>query len=161
VNSLRSWLRYLEHKEVHGEPSEVILLYERALLSLPWSYKLWMAYIQYRSALSQSMAQKASREGVLALFLRALCFLHRMPGMWEAYLNYLIKSQKFSLLRKAFNTALRALPKTQHERIWKLILPLNPPKALAIALHRRYLQVKPLKFLFFLPYIYLSLMQIP
>lgn len=74
-------------------------------------------------------------------FERALVFMHKMPRIWLDYTGFLMRQKKitrsanfdrfirrrfpknwllFSRLRRVFDRALRALPITQHERIWKV-----------------------------------------
>jgi len=69
-----------------------------------------------------------------------------MPVIWVAYCT-LLQEQKFvTRTRKALDRALRALPVTQHERIWAIYIPwitsLNMPES-AIRVYKRYLRVSP------------------
>jgi pre-mRNA-splicing factor SYF1 len=45
---LKSWWRYIEAKKTESKPNVLNILFERALKTLPGSYKLWMAYLQIR-----------------------------------------------------------------------------------------------------------------
>ena len=40
-HSVKSWLRYIEHKQEEGDFGALNMIYERALKQLPGSYKLW------------------------------------------------------------------------------------------------------------------------
>ena len=67
-----------------------------------------------------------------------------MPRLWEDYCRFLSDQRLVTRTREAFDRALRALPVTQHERIWKLYLEfvrrVNIP-ALAVRVQRRYLKL--------------------
>ena len=140
-NSLRSWLRFLDYRKSNADAAEVIVLYERALLQLPWSYKLWFEYINYRISLTECLGDGRPLEALALLFERALLFLGKCPGIWESYMRFVIRFKKFSLVRKLLNRALRSLPVTQHMRFWKLWLSLNPPALISMRILRRYIQV--------------------
>ena len=47
-------------------------------------------------------------------------FMHKMPRIWLDYCAFLMDQKKITRLRRVFDRALRALPITQHERIWKV-----------------------------------------
>ena len=49
---------------------------------------------------------------------RALVHLHKMPRIWLDYSNLLRGMKRAKQLRHVFDRALRALPITQHEKIW-------------------------------------------
>ncbi|OAA46264.1 pre-mRNA splicing factor SYF1 [Metarhizium rileyi] len=82
---------------------------------------------------------------VNALFEKALILLNKMPRIWEMYLRFLVKQPAITSVRRTFDRALRALPVTQHDRIWALYLPfLNAASGhTAINVWRRYVQVHP------------------
>ncbi|GAO19794.1 hypothetical protein UVI_02064070 [Ustilaginoidea virens] len=68
-----------------------------------------------------------------------------MPRIWEMYLQFLSRQPKITFIRRAFDRALRALPITQHNRIWTLYLPFANAAAgnTSIKIWRRYMQVHP------------------
>lgn len=82
---------------------------------------------------------------VNALFERALILLNKMPRIWELYLRFLGKQPFITLLRRTFDRALRALPITQHNRIWTLYIPFANASSgdTAVKVWRRYMQVHP------------------
>jgi len=82
---------------------------------------------------------------VNALFERALILLNKMPRIWEMYLNFLCQQPKVTQTRRTFDRALRALPITQHSRIWALYLPFanSAQGDTAIKIWRRYIQFRP------------------
>ena len=47
-HSVKSWLRYIEHKQEDGEMEPLNMVFERALKQLPGSYKLWYKYLRER-----------------------------------------------------------------------------------------------------------------
>lgn len=68
-----------------------------------------------------------------------------MPKIWEMYLSFLMKQPLVTLTRRTFDRALRALPITQHNRIWALYMPFANSASgdTAIKTWRRYLQIHP------------------
>lgn len=70
-----------------------------------------------------------------------------MPRIWLDYLHFLTKQPIITLTRRTFDRAIRALPVTQHDRIWEVYLeftqqPAIPPET-AIRVLRRYLKLDP------------------
>lgn len=55
-------------------------------------------------------------------FERALVTMHKMPKIWELYLNFLVEQRVITKVRRACDRALASLPVTQHERIWTIYL---------------------------------------
>ena len=55
-------------------------------------------------------------------FERALVFMHKMPRIWMMYGKFLMDQRLITRTRRVFDRALRALPITQHERIWELYI---------------------------------------
>lgn len=82
---------------------------------------------------------------VNALFERALILLNKMPRIWEMYLRFLTKQPVITLMRRTFDRALRALPITQHSRIWAIYRPFANSTAgeTAVKAWRRYMQIHP------------------
>src|SRR5271170_5830706 len=68
-----------------------------------------------------------------------------MPRIWIMFLTHLMKQCKITRTRRAFDDALRALPLTQHDRIWKLYLSfaISASGITAIRVWKRYMQVQP------------------
>ncbi len=68
-----------------------------------------------------------------------------MPRVWADYCQLLTKQRLITRTRKTFDRALRALPITQHDKIWPAYLHFvnshdNVPET-AIRVYRRYLKV--------------------
>lgn len=82
---------------------------------------------------------------VNALFERALILLNKMPRVWEMYLKFLTRQPVTTLARRAFDSALRALPVSQHNRIWALYRPFanDVGGETAVKIWRRYMQIHP------------------
>lgn len=72
--------------------------------------------------------------------------LSQMPRVWLDYCQFLVSQCKITRSRRTFDRALRALPITQHPRIWPLYLRFArnlPLPETAIRVYRRYLKVRP------------------
>lgn len=82
---------------------------------------------------------------VNALFERAIILLNKMPKIWVMYLSFLMQQPLVTATRRAFDRALRALPITQHNRIWALYRPFANSAAgeTAMKIWRRYMQIHP------------------
>lgn len=84
------------------------------------------------------------------LFDKALSNLGKMPRLWIMYIEFLIERRQISRTRQVVNAALRALPITQHDRIWDLVInrfigsqELMVPTRTCKRLLERYLQYEP------------------
>lgn len=68
-----------------------------------------------------------------------------MPRVWEMYLEFLKLQPHVTLTRRTFDRALRALPITQHNRIWALYRPFANAAGgqTAVKIWRRYMQIHP------------------
>ncbi|KAI0177771.1 hypothetical protein BJ166DRAFT_31068 [Pestalotiopsis sp. NC0098] len=148
LGSTKPWLAYIEFKLQHGTVQEQAFVLERACVQLPRSYKLWNMYLQFRTkhvAKLNAAIFAAEYRKVNALFERALILLNKMPRIWEMYLKFLLKQPLVTLTRRTFDRALRALPITQHNRIWALYRPFANSAAgeTAVKIWRRYMQVHP------------------
>ncbi|KAK3379888.1 hypothetical protein B0T24DRAFT_613368 [Lasiosphaeria ovina] len=144
----KPWLAYIEFKLQHGTPREQAFIMERACLQLPRSYKLWKMYLRFRTkhvAKLNAAIWAAEYRKVNALFERALILLNKMPRIWEMYLKFLMQQPLVTLTRRTFDRALRALPITQHNRIWALFRPFanSAEGDTAVRIYRRYMQVHP------------------
>uniref|UniRef100_A0A8B9V8V9 XPA binding protein 2 n=1 Tax=Anas zonorhyncha TaxID=75864 RepID=A0A8B9V8V9_9AVES len=77
---------------------------------------------------------------------RALVFMHKMPRIWLDYCQFLVGQGRITRTRRTFDRALRALPITQHHRLWPLYLRfvrLYPLPETAVRVYRRYLKLCP------------------
>ncbi|CAF1091134.1 unnamed protein product, partial [Didymodactylos carnosus] len=144
--SVKTWLRYIEH--IKDAPNEKInLVYERALRELPGSYKLWYPYLKLRrKQVRTKCIIDPQYEDVNNTFERALVFMHKMPRIWLDYCQFLMDQCKITRTRKVFDRALRALPITQHNRIWplyiKFVTQYHVPDT-AMRIYKRYLKLLP------------------
>lgn len=146
--SVKCWLRYIEHKSSKdAKSSQVNLIYERALKELPGSYKLWYNYLRLRRLQTKG---KCISDPIFVdannAHERALVFMHKMPRIWIDYCQYLIDQKFITKTRHAFDRALRALPITQHSRIWPKYLAFvnmyEIPET-AVRVYRRYIKIEP------------------
>ncbi|KAI9053159.1 hypothetical protein LZ554_003425 [Drepanopeziza brunnea f. sp. 'monogermtubi'] len=146
--STKPWLAYIEFKFQHGNLQEQAFVLERACRQLPRSYKLWKMYLTLRmkhlGKLNPAI-YKSEYAKVNALYERALILLNKMPRIWEMYLSFLLLQPIVTLTRRTFDRALRALPMTQHNRIWALYRPFanSASGQTAVIIWRRYIQIHP------------------
>lgn len=147
-NSIKPWLVYIDSKYQHGSLLGQAYVLERACKALPRSYKLWKMYLELRVKHLRSRngaTHRCEYAKVNALFERALILLNKMPRIWELYLSFLMKQPLITFTRRTFDRALRALPITQHNRIWTLYRPFATSVSgeTAIKVWRRYMQIHP------------------
>ncbi|CAI2186189.1 3390_t:CDS:10, partial [Funneliformis geosporum] len=140
--TLKSWLRYIDHKSEQPLQQQ-IFVYERALKELPGSYKLWKKYLDLRREHVQELNPVRFEKEYLKVnncFERAL-----MPRIWLDYCSFLMNQCRITKSRRTFDRALKALPITQHPRIWELYLKFAKSVGgeTAIRLYRRYLKLEP------------------
>eukprot|EP00466_Bigelowiella_natans_P008015 jgi/Bigna1/38562/e_gw1.26.7.1 len=144
-HSLKHWWWYLEFKA--RAPTKIrFRIYERAVKSLPRSYKLWFKYLTERVHECKNLSlEDSSFEATNAAFERALVTMHKMPRIWLDYLKFLIVQKSVTKIRRTFDRALRTLPITQHNRVWPLYLRFvqfaRIPE-LAVRVYRRYLKME-------------------
>lgn len=131
--SVKSWLRYLDHKEealrnARGslDLRPLFILFERCLKELPGSYKIWKRYIDTRlEYIFEKFSFKQHPEEYVKMnhcFERALFLLNKMPRIWLDYVGFLLMQDRVTKVRRVFDRSLRTLPITQHPRIWPLYL---------------------------------------
>ncbi|OBT41840.1 pre-mRNA-splicing factor syf-1 [Pseudogymnoascus sp. WSF 3629] len=146
--SIKPWLGYINFKLRHGSLHEQAYVLERACLQLPRSYKLWRMYLSIRTKHLRKL-NPAIFAGEFAkvnsLFEKALVLLNKMPKIWEMYLQFLLLQPLVTLTRHTFDRALRALPITQHNKIWALYRPFanSATGQTAVKIWRRYMQIHP------------------
>lgn len=72
--------------------------------------------------------------------------MHKMPKIWLAYCNFLMKQKKITATRRVFDRALQSLPITQHDMIWDLYIKFVKECGVletAVCVYRRYILVEP------------------
>eukprot|EP00605_Chrysophyceae_sp_TOSAG23-4_P002366 GSChrysophyteH1.ASY1.ANO1.2614.1 assembled CDS len=101
--SVKTWFGYLQHK-LGASPTSRYILYERALLNLPRSYKLWHAYIQERTLhlATKSIGDKRY-EVLIDVFERCLGQMHKMPRIWLDFCSLLSYLKRGTQTRHAFD----------------------------------------------------------
>ncbi|GAB7362281.1 hypothetical protein MBLNU230_g2299t2 [Neophaeotheca triangularis] len=145
---IRPWLNYINFKRQTGSLVEQCFVLERACVALPRSYKIWKIYLELRTAHLKGKVParyKGEYQKVNALFERALVLLNKMPKIWEMYLAFLCTQPLLTFTRRTFDRALRALPLTQHNRIWALYKPFANAAGgeTAVKIWKRYAQLYP------------------
>lgn len=147
-SSTQPWLDYAHFKRQYGSLLEQSFVLERACQALPRSYKLWKLYLELRTTHLKGKnpsRHKAEFQKVNALFEKALVLLNKMPKIWEMYLAFLRQQPLITFTRRTFDRALRALPLTQHNRLWALYRPFanSAGGQTAVKIWRRYIQLHP------------------
>ncbi|KAL9600384.1 MAG: hypothetical protein Q9219_003234 [cf. Caloplaca sp. 3 TL-2023] len=146
--SVKPWLAYVDHKHQYGTLLERAFVLERACLHLPRSYKLWKMYLELRVKHLRNknpVLHATEYAKVNSLFERALILLNKMPRIWEMFLKFLMQQPRVTYTRRTFDRALRALPLTQHNRIWALyrMFANSVSGETALKIWRRYMQIHP------------------
>lgn len=146
--AVKPWLEYATYKKRYGSTMEQAFVLERACTALPRSYKLWKMYLELR--IRHLKGRNATKQTpqyakVNSLFERALVLLNKMPRIWEMYLSFLMQQPLVTFTRQTFDRALRALPVTQHNRIWALYRPFATSASgeTATKIWKRYMQIHP------------------
>ncbi|KAK6533339.1 pre-mRNA-splicing factor syf1 [Orbilia ellipsospora] len=145
---LKTWLQYINHKKKNGKLAELVFVFERAVKEMPRSYKLWKMYLDIRVSHVEGLNPSkyaAEYDKVNDCYERSIVLLNKMPRIWTDYLSFLLKQCKVTHTRRTFDRALRALPITQHNRIWELYIPFanSASGETAIKIWRRYMQGHP------------------
>ncbi|KAF3902995.1 hypothetical protein ABW20_dc0107118 [Dactylellina cionopaga] len=145
---LKTWLQYINHKKKNGKLAELVFVFERAVKEMPRSYKLWKMYLDIRVSHVEGLnpsKYSAEYDKVNDCYERSLVLLNKMPRIWTDYIAFLLKQCKVTHTRRTFDRALRALPITQHNRIWELYVPFanSASGETAIKIWRRYMQGHP------------------
>ncbi|XP_058802784.1 pre-mRNA-splicing factor syf1 homolog [Phymastichus coffea] len=144
--SVKHWQRYIDHLKNTNSPN-LNVVYERALKELPGSYKLWYQYLKHRvNQVKDRCITDPLYEVVNNAFERALVFMHKMPRIWIEYCTLMADQGCITRTRHIFDRSLRALPITQHHRIWPLYIEFvkkHNVHETAIRVFRRYLKLAP------------------
>lgn len=147
--SVQAWLALLAAAESATSETRAAI-YERALKQLPRSYKIWKQYVDeiYENDVRGKRIDVPAAAQLVELYERALGQLSTMPRLWLDYLTLLQELKQITTCRRAFDRALRALPITQHHRVWKpyiaFVKEIGVP-ATAVRVFRRYLMLEPRK----------------
>ncbi|RLO11458.1 hypothetical protein DYB28_000609 [Aphanomyces astaci] len=149
--SIETWTSYLNL--LHTKPSghrlskERVSLFRRALSYVPLSYKLWKRFLDESYALVRGLRiDRPELVELTLLYEDALVHLHKMPRIWLQYLSLLDHLRWGTRTRRVFDRALRALPITQHKRIWGPYLAFIHAQGVAstaIRVYRRFLMFDP------------------
>ncbi|OWZ24591.1 Pre-mRNA-splicing factor SYF1 [Phytophthora megakarya] len=146
VQTWTSYLRALSDAPLAARSQ----VYERGVRALPRSYKLWKLYLDdvYDTQVRGQRVDSPLFTQLVDLYERALAQLATMPRLWLDYLDVLREKRVVTARRHVFDRALRALPVTQHHRIWTpylaFVKQLGVPRT-AVRVYRRYLMLEPSK----------------
>ncbi|KAL7054150.1 hypothetical protein AAHC03_026510 [Spirometra sp. Aus1] len=146
--NVKAWLRYIQFQKT-SPPHVIYLTYERALKQLPGSYKLWYNYLKLRRQHARRLCPGClAYEETNNAHERALVTMHKMPRIWTDFLLFLMHQGYVTLARRTFDRALKALPVTQHERVWRIYLKFadkhgNHIKESCTRIYRRYIKYAP------------------
>lgn len=143
--SYKLWYNYLRErrKQVKGkcvtDPSyeEINNCHERALVFM---HKVKLLLSTVFNKLFADLLSKIDIKSAFVFF-----WTNKMPRIWLDYCQFLVSQSKITRSRQTFDRALRALPVTQHPRIWPLYLRFArnlPLPETAIRVYRRYLKVR-------------------
>eukprot|EP00485_Elphidium_margaritaceum_P008561 CAMPEP_0202699384 /NCGR_PEP_ID=MMETSP1385-20130828/12606_1 /ASSEMBLY_ACC=CAM_ASM_000861 /TAXON_ID=933848 /ORGANISM="Elphidium margaritaceum" /LENGTH=969 /DNA_ID=CAMNT_0049356317 /DNA_START=42 /DNA_END=2951 /DNA_ORIENTATION=+ len=145
-----TWSSSMQQQYEHDKQELIMvkfLLYERALNYLPGSYKLWHNYLKDRIEVCQALCiTDALVEETNNCFERCLTYLHKMPRIWMLYTEYLTYQRYITRTRKVFDRMLKALPITQHDRVWPLYIKfvrIAQVPEMAVRVYRRFVQLYP------------------
>ena len=169
--NVKSWLRFVEHKLIevkntkprsfdHNVPHEDLIkiplmrperqlnmIFERAVKELPGSYKIWRTYLTERRRQCQRFPPDSYHyEAANNAHERAMVFMHKMPRIWIEYIEFLIKQKLITRVRRTLDRCLRALPVTQHRRIWPMYLEFTEKYDIpetGVRVYRRYVKMFP------------------
>lgn len=150
--ALPTWLKYISFltkisTSNKARYSKLFSTYERALAALPTSEKLWRDYAhEFRTFAQKHHPLHASRAAARSVSERAAHMVHSSSVLWVELLQDQLADHCLTDARNTVNAALRALPITEHEQIWAIILaqyPWNDAPLPAVHLLRRYAMFAP------------------
>ncbi|VDP95362.1 unnamed protein product, partial [Echinostoma caproni] len=139
-HNVKSWLRYIDMKS-KSPPKVLYMLYERALKQLPGSYKLWYRYLRLRRIHARRMCPGSLlHEETNNAHERALVTMHKVQFICRFCFSLLSLSRG--------NRSLKALPITQHDRIWMFYLRFadkhgSSVNETCLRIYRRYVKFAP------------------
>lgn len=123
-------------------------MFERALATLPRSYKLWHQYLSERIRQCRDICITDSKfADTNAAFDRALVHMNKMPVIWKMYLDFLVQQKLITQTRREFNRALCSLPVTQHIKwVWPSFLAFANECGVSetsLRIWKRYIKIDP------------------
>lgn len=102
----------------------VNVVFERAVRAIPFSYKLWTSYIEFRRRRTRALATPNEWfASVRHAYERALEKLPTMPLLWCSFMEFVMESSptpRVTMVRHLVGRSLAALPLTQHHLVWRL-----------------------------------------
>jgi pre-mRNA-splicing factor SYF1 len=79
-------------------------IFTEAIWNLPGSYKLWYNYLHegtqacLERPIIDPLYDKINNE-----FTRSLIFMHKMPRIWNMYIEFLMFQKKYTVMRRVFD----------------------------------------------------------
>lgn len=150
--SLSLWLKYLSYLRKAPTDEEnyfpkLLVTFERAVSAIPANDKLWREYThEFRSFARAHHPLHASRSAARSVSKRGAHAVSSSAVLWAELLQHQLADNCLEDARNTLNSALRAVPVTQHEQIWDVILSDYPWKEAplpAVHLLRRYAKFAP------------------
>ncbi|KAA0705370.1 Pre-mRNA-splicing factor SYF1 [Triplophysa tibetana] len=124
-----------------------IMIFSGSLEVLPTLHPLILQYLRQMSkAIIHVCISTQSHQPLLNIQERESVYKYIMPRIWIDYCQFMVSQCKITRSRRTFDRALRALPVTQHGRIWPMYLRFGrnlPLPETAIRVYRRYLKLSP------------------
>ena len=180
LNEKKSATQQLQQQQPNGDASlqELVQLRDlvgrRSVQLLPRSYKLWRLHWEF---VKMHLKNLGGSSTMLGCFERAIVTLHKFPRVWIDYLEFAHNQQYHhqqqqsyqhdqeneandcivihpTELRHLVNRSLEALPVTQHDKIWPVLLKYYQsnnvktaagyiPKESKLSVLRRYVRYNP------------------
>ena len=144
--SLKQWWRYLVAR-ADAPFTKRRVLYERALQALPGSYKIWHAYLLNAGFSLESSNQPLPIPSSKQHFRESACYNAQNAMALDHVLGEFNSTEACYTNYMHFDTSLRALPITQHDRIWEHYLMFVSQRGIPIETSlrvcRRYLKYNP------------------
>lgn len=102
----------------------VTTVYERAVRALPYSYKMWTQYVDFRKRDTRALCSANEWfQSVRDVYERAVANLPQMPLLWVSYMEFVMDFPllRATMVRHVIGRSLSALPATQHHLVWKVV----------------------------------------
>lgn len=124
---IKGWLQYLSFvgsKDSQDVPLGLrVAVFERALCSLPASYKIWNLYTTFVVAEATKRApDDPARRHADDVLLRAARALPHCPVPWERAVERAVQERRWTSVRSLVDEAVQKLPVTLHCRFWRHVI---------------------------------------
>ena len=154
----KAWIRYFNFKQKFEEK---VWILSRAVKMLPRSYKLWKLLLDLKvnrlliGQENELYFKETSKEFppnhhdwqiTNGYFEACLVLCNKFPVIWQLYCQFLMhQKSRISFVRRTFDRALKALPVTQHKKLWEYYLSWANLAGgeTTVRVWRRFLKVQP------------------